>query len=98
MGFGCLLAIIAAISPRLALFLLWLFGNDRLHNVFKDSGVLGFLGFIFLPFTTLVYIFAYNPIEKGFNSFGGIMLVFALFVDLSSYTGGIIKSSKSKAS
>jgi hypothetical protein len=48
---GCLLALIAAISPRLVIFLLWIF-SDRLTIAFR-SGWEGIIGFIFLPYATL---------------------------------------------
>src|SRR5690349_831638 len=52
-GVGCLLALLALISPRLVLFLLWLFSNV-LSRAF-DSWVVPFLGFFLLPWTTLTY-------------------------------------------
>ena len=48
---GCLVALAAFVSPRLAIFLIWLFG-DRMSIAF-DSFWWGLLGFIFLPWTTL---------------------------------------------
>jgi len=50
---GCLLALLALISPRLVLFLMWLF-SDQLSRAF-DSWLLPLLGFFLLPWTTLAY-------------------------------------------
>jgi hypothetical protein len=50
---GCLLALLALISPRLALFFIWLFSN-LLSRAF-DSWVVPLLGFFLLPWTTLAY-------------------------------------------
>jgi hypothetical protein len=50
---GCFLALLALISPRLVLFLLWLFSNV-LSRAF-DSWILPLLGFFLLPWTTLAY-------------------------------------------
>jgi hypothetical protein len=57
---GCLFAIVAALSPRLALVLVWLFTNlvDRAFEGF----LLPLLGLVFLPFTTLFYVLAYRPV------------------------------------
>ena len=49
----CLLALLALISPRLVLFLLWIFSNV-LSRAF-DSWIVPLLGFFLLPWTTLTY-------------------------------------------
>jgi hypothetical protein len=64
---GCLLALVAAISPRLALFLLWVF-TDRLTIAFR-SGWEGLIGFLLLPYTTLFFALVYAP-GKGVDGFG----------------------------
>ena len=50
---GCFVVLFALISPRLALFALWLF-TDMLSRAF-DSWIVPFLGFFLLPWTTLAY-------------------------------------------
>ncbi|WCO67236.1 hypothetical protein PO878_00680 [Iamia majanohamensis] len=82
---GCLVALIALISPRLAIFLMWLF-TDRLRIAF-DSGWVGLLGFLFLPWTTLVYALAYAPFG-GVTDLGWVLVGIALFADLASYGSG----------
>ena len=84
MGCGCLLALIAAVSPRFATFLLWVF-TDRLTIVFNSFWI-GFLGWIFLPWTTLAWAIAYAPIA-GVRGFGYFLVVFAFIVDLSTHFG-----------
>ena len=54
----CLLSLLALISPRLALFLLWIFG-DVLSRAYS-SWIIPLLGFFFLPWTTLVYAAAWD--------------------------------------
>lgn len=82
---GCLIAIVAMASPRLAVFLLWLF-TDRLRIAF-DSGFAGFLGFLFLPWTTLVYALVYAPLG-GVSALGWILVAIALVADIGSYGSG----------
>ena len=55
---GCLRALLALISPRLALFLLWIFG-DLLSRAF-DSWIVPLLGFFLLPWMTLSYALFYE--------------------------------------
>jgi len=82
---GCLLAILAAISPRLALVLVWIFTNlvDRAFEGF----LLPLLGLIFLPFTTLLYVLAYRPVVCV-SGWGWFFVFFGLLFDLGSYAGG----------
>jgi hypothetical protein len=82
---GCLLALLAAISPRLVIFLLWIF-TDRLTIAFR-SGWEGVLGFVFLPYTTLFYALVYAP-GKGVDTFGWVIVALGVLLDLSSMTVG----------
>jgi hypothetical protein len=83
---GCLLALLAAISPRLALILVWIFTNlvDRAFEGF----LLPLLGLIFLPLTTLVYVLAYRPVT-GVSGWGWFFVILAVLFDLGSYGGGV---------
>jgi CDP-diglyceride synthetase len=82
---GCLFAILAALSPRLALVLVWIFTNlvDRAFEGF----LLPLLGLIFLPFTTLLYVLAYKPVV-GVSGWGWFLVFLGVLFDLGSYCGG----------
>lgn len=84
---GCLLALLALISPRLVLFLLWIFG-DLLSRAF-DSWIIPLLGFFLLPWTTLAYA-AFWDWGPGHHVYGfeWFFVALAFFIDLSSYAGG----------
>ncbi len=82
---GCILAVIAAISPRFVIFLLWLF-TDRLTIAFR-SGWEGILGFLFLPYATLFYALVYSP-GRGVDGFGWVIVALGLLLDLSSFLFG----------
>lgn len=81
----CLVALIAMISPRLAIVLLWLF-TDR-NTVAFESGWIAILGFLLLPWTTLAWILCYAPFF-GIQGFGWIIVIFAFIVDISTYFKG----------
>ena len=85
MGCGCIVALIGLAAPRFALFITWLF-TDRLSHAF-DSFLIGFMGFLVLPFTTFFYAVAFAPVG-GVRGFGWILVGFGLLLDLGSYTGG----------
>lgn len=79
---GCLVVLFAIISPRLALFVLWLF-TDLLSRAF-DSWFVPFLGFFLLPWTTLAYaaMWASSDRVHGFEWF---IVILAFLVDLGSW-------------
>ncbi|HEX2706661.1 MAG TPA: hypothetical protein VHM66_01465 [Solirubrobacterales bacterium] len=79
---GCLLVLFAFISPRLALFALWLF-SDLLSRAF-DSWFVPFLGFFLLPWTTLAYAVMWSSSDRVYG-FEWFIVVLAFLVDLASY-------------
>ena len=81
----CLVALIGLGAPRLALFFVWVF-TDRLKIAFT-SGLVAFLGFLLLPFTTLFWALAYAPV-KGVSGFGLILVALGVMLDLGSYGAG----------
>jgi hypothetical protein len=81
----CLLALVALISPRLALILVWLF-SDLLSRAF-DSWVLPLLGFFVLPWTTLAYA-AFWDSGRTVSGFEWFFVVLAFVIDLGAYAGG----------
>lgn len=84
---GCLFALLAALSPRLALILLWVFTNlvDRAF----EGLILPVLGAIFFPAATLIYVVAYRP-EFGVSGIGWFFVVLGFLFDLSSYSSGAL--------
>ncbi|MSO40388.1 MAG: hypothetical protein EXQ70_00535 [Solirubrobacterales bacterium] len=82
---GCLFALLAIISPRLALIALWLFG-DLLSRAF-DSWLVPFLGFFFIPWTTLAYAVMWSS-SRGVEGFEWFIVIFAFFIDMGSYAQG----------
>lgn len=84
---GCFLALLALISPRLVLILLWIFG-DLLSRAY-DSWIVPFLGFFLLPWTTLAYaaFWHWGPGHHvvGFEWF---FVGLAFLIDLGSYASG----------
>ena len=84
MGCSCLLALLGAAAPRLALIVMWLF-TDMLSRAF-DSFIIPLLGFIFLPLTTVIYAFV-GP--NGLSTFDWVLLIVGVLIDLGSSGGGI---------
>ena len=81
---GCLLAIVAMVSARLAFFLLWVFDPDRISRAFDGSFIVPFLGLLFLPWTALTWAVCYAPIG-GVNGFGWVVVFIGFLADIGSY-------------
>ena len=85
---GCLFALVALITPRFILFILWLF-TDYLNTAFS-SGWWGLLGFLFLPTTTIAYAIAQNEfttVTGGIEAMGIVVVVIGLAIDVGLLGG-----------
>jgi hypothetical protein len=79
------LVLLAFFTPRIVLFILWLFTN-YLSRAY-DGFVLPLLGFVFLPATTLAYAIAQNEFG-GVNGIGLVVILIGLAVDIGLLGGG----------
>ncbi len=79
---GCLIVLFAFISPRLALFGVWIF-SDLLSRAF-DSWFVPLLGFFLLPWTTLAYAVMWSSSDKV-SGFEWFIVILAFVIDLGSY-------------
>jgi hypothetical protein len=82
----CLVVLLALISPRLALFFVWLFSN-LLDRAYEDWW-LPFLGFFLLPWTTLAYAVMWSAGPNGVEGIEWFFVILAFVIDLSSWVGG----------
>lgn len=80
---GCLVVLLAFISPRLALFAIFLF-SDLLSRAF-DSWFVPFLGFFLLPWTTLAYALMWVSSTNEVSGFEWFIVILAFIFDLGSY-------------
>jgi hypothetical protein len=82
----CFAALVALISPRLAIFCLWIF-SDILGRAY-DSWFLPVLGFFILPWTTLAYAVMWDVGSHRVSGFEWFVVVLAFLADLGSYASG----------
>jgi hypothetical protein len=80
---GCFVALLSLISPRLALFAIFIF-SDLLSRAY-DSWVVPLLGFFLLPWTTLAYAVMWSVGTDKVSGLEWFIVILAFFVDLSSY-------------
>lgn len=82
----CLIALMAWAMPRFTLFLMFVFGYDNMERA-MNSFLMGFFGFLLLPYTTVIYIICYAPIG-GVSGLGWFFVALGFILDLASHLGG----------
>ena len=80
---GCLLVLLSAFAPRLVVVFAWIARPAYVDAVF-DTWIFPLLGLIFLPFTTLMWLFLGAPPEE-IAGFDWLWIVLAVLLDLSHY-------------
>ena len=83
---GCFVVLFALISPRLALFALFLF-SDLLSRAYEDW-IVPFIGFFLLPWTTLAYAVMWSVGTHGVKGFEWFLVILAFLFDLGSWREG----------
>ena len=83
---GCFVALFALISPRLALFALFLF-SDLLSRAYEDW-IVPFIGFFLLPWTTLAYAVMWSVGTHGVKGFEWFLVILGFLFDLGSWREG----------
>jgi hypothetical protein len=81
----CVLVLLAFLGPRLVLFLLWLLTNYPSRAF--DAFLLPFLGFLFLPWTTIAWAIAQNEFG-GANGVGLLVIALGFLADIGVLGGG----------
>lgn len=82
----CLLALIAVFFPRIVIVLVFLF-SSYLERAY-ETAIWPVLGFVFMPFTTLAYAFAYHASGGHVVGFPLAVVVIGVLMDLGSLGGG----------
>jgi len=78
----CLFGTMALLGPRAAVLVWWLIDTDRWRAAF-DNFFWAFLGFLFLPWTTLALVAVAG---NGVLGFDWIILGLGLLLDVASYS------------
>jgi hypothetical protein len=80
----CLAAALLALGPRAVIFFWWLIEPARWNATF-DTFIVPMLGFLFLPWTTLMYVAVF---PGGIDGFDYVWLAIGVAIDLASWSGG----------
>ena len=87
----CLLLLILMMGPRLVLFMMFLF-SDYLSRAYS-VGFWPFVGFFFLPYTTLAYAIAKNSLG-GVEGIGFVVCILGILLDFGVIGGGASRRRK----
>ena len=80
----CFVTSLFLLGPRAAILVWWLLNPIRWQATF-DTLIWPLLGFIFLPWTTLMYVLI---APGGIILFDWVLLALAVFADIAMYAGG----------
>ena len=78
----CFLLLLGALGPRFGILAMWLFGN-RVDFAF-GSGVWPFLGLLFAPWTTFMYLLMWSP-GNGVSGAEWIIVGLGVVLDMATY-------------
>jgi hypothetical protein len=82
-----LFVLFAAFAPRLLLIFLWIARPNLMGQAF-ETFLLPLLGFIFLPFTTLMWVLLWTGSNGSISGFDWVWLGIAVLLDLGHWAGG----------
>ena len=83
----CLVSLLLILGPRFALLVWWLTDQVRWALTFDNQILIPLLGFLFLPWTTMMYVLVWSA--GGLDAGAWILVAFAFVIDLASMGGGV---------
>jgi hypothetical protein len=83
----CLFFSLLLLGPRAVIIFWWLLDTARWNLAF-DTWIWPLLGFLLLPWTTVMYVLVAPG--GGIEGFDWVWMGLAVFADLASYGGGVM--------
>jgi hypothetical protein len=80
--------VLGFLGPRAAVVFTWIL-TDRVQVAFSGGALLPVVGLIFLPWTTLVYVFAWAP-GTGVSALGWMCVAGGFLLDIVTYSNRAI--------
>jgi hypothetical protein len=84
LGCGCLLALGIGLAPRIFLILAWIF-SARWNIVWQGDWFIPLLGIIFLPYTTVMYMLAWQA-PTGVTGWEWIWVILGVLLDIMKWS------------
>lgn len=83
-----LLALLGFFFPRIVLFFVWFFAPHAVEYALGDNLLVLVAGWLFLPLTSLVYVFFFDPLAGSVQGVGLVAVVVAVLCDLGVIGSG----------
>jgi hypothetical protein len=83
----CIFLVLVFLGPRAGILIWWLADQARWNLTFQNF-IWPFLGFLFLPWTTLMYVVVW---PMGIEGFDWAWLALAFLADVAMYAGSAYK-------
>lgn len=80
----CLFSSLVLLGPRFAILVWWIIDQAR-WNVAFDGFFVPFIGWLMLPWTTMMYVLVF---PGGITGFDWIIMGLGILFDFASWTGG----------
>ncbi len=84
----CAIALLGIIGPRALLVYWWLVDPARWTATFDGGVLLPAIGFLFLPWTTIMYVLMWTT--QGLDLLGWLVVGLGLLADMGTYGGGAL--------
>jgi hypothetical protein len=91
----CAIAVLGIIAPR-ALAIIWWVNDPARWTATFSGAVVPTLGFLFLPWTTIMYMLFWTT--TGLSGLGWLAVLLGIALDLGTYGGGVFGTSKHEES
>jgi hypothetical protein len=85
MGGCCLAVLILLLGPRLFLMVAWVLTNW--YDAF-DSRLVAFLGWLFLPYTSMAWMYVFFNNEGRVEGGYIVLMILAVLFDIGVFSGG----------
>jgi len=80
--------VLGILGPRAALLFTWIL-TDRVQAAFSGEWLVPLMGMVFLPWTALVYVFAWAP-GTGVSPLGWLCVAGGFLLDIITYSNRAI--------
>ena len=82
----CAIALLGIIGPRALIIFWWLMDPARWALTFNGAEIASAFGFLFFPWTTLIYVLFWSV--GGMEPIGWLFVALGFVADIGTYTGG----------
>jgi hypothetical protein len=80
----CLFGSLVLLGPRFAILVWWIIDQTRWNDAF-DNFFVGFIGWLLVPWTTMMYVLVFSG---GVTGFDWVIIGLGILADVASWSSG----------